>query len=145
MTAVDLRRQHQRYGDTTAAYLRGENVTPGDCWRTAIACLLAVPRDDVPHFVHEHQGPEWWDETVAWVEQARPGWTLESYEPSFPAYIDPESSPQQVIGTGQSPRGDWLHSVIIDAMTGDLFHDPYEGGGGILAIEAMAALVTKRE
>lgn len=134
----DLRRQQQRH-------LEAHGNPPGDCWRTAVACLLYELRDDVPHFIHEHPGPEWWAETVTYVEGKLPGWTLENYNPAFPAYLDPERSPQFVIGTGQSPRGDWLHSVLLDAKTGELFHDPHPSGAGILTIESMAALVTKPE
>lgn len=151
--ARDLRRQHQRHLDTTAAYLAGEKVTPGDCWRTAVACLLEELRDDVPHFIDLYpvddrnysEGPMWWQATVAYVEAQRPGWTLENYNPAFPAYLDPERSPQLVIGTGQSPRGDWFHSVLLDAKTGELFSDPHPSGAGILTVESMAALVTKPE
>lgn len=42
---LDLHRQKQKY------LHRPEKDEIGDCYRTAIACVLGVPRDSVPHFV----------------------------------------------------------------------------------------------
>lgn len=114
---------------------------PGDCWRTAIACLL--DRDDpttVPHFIAaplpegetEDTSTAWWDATVAYVEAHTPdGITLVLLEPMFPVYLDPENAPRHVIATGPSPRGDWLHCVIVDAVTGELVHDPHPLRAGL--------------
>lgn len=138
-----LHRQFQRYTDA-------EGDPPGDCWRTALACLIQVPRDEVPHFIHEYQGhkvgprgtlstPLWWVKSVEWVEQQRPGWTLENYAPRFPVYDG--DGPSRVIISGQSPRGDWLHAVIADSVTGALVHDPHPSGAGVLDQQEMAALI----
>lgn len=140
---LDLERQHQRYTDTTAAHLAGDpDAVPGDCWRTALACLLGVPRDEVPHFVHLHpeEGPAWWHASVAWVEEQCPGWTLVNIAPAFPVYLEPEAAPRRALLTGQSPRGDWHHVVVVDAITGGLVHDPFPGGGGVLTQTDVAAL-----
>lgn len=143
---LTLREQHQVFTDTTAAYLAGEDAIPGDCWRTALACLLEVPRDDVPHFIHLYGidgdsedldlelGARWWRESVAWVERTRPGWTIRSWTPTgWPFYNgDNLGAPDRVLLTGGSPRGDWLHVVLVDAETGALAHDPFPGGEGVL-------------
>lgn len=139
--AGGLARQHQRY-------LEAGGEIPGDCWRTAIACLVEVPRDDVPHFIHEYAGDdemstEWWTQSVAFVEAAVPGWTLVCLAPEFPIYQHPDDAPRRVIVTGQSPRGDWLHCVIADAATGELVHDPYPGAAGVLTHVEVAALTQK--
>lgn len=155
----DLRHQLQEFTDTTAAYEAGEDVVPGDCWRACLASLLEVPLAEVPHFIHLYpleqedpegghpEGPRWWRESVAWAEQQRPGWTLAAWdrpEPWTPFYgfepgrVDllrrelPEA-PERVILTAPSPRGAWNHSVLVDAQTGELEHDPFPGGGGVLA------------
>lgn len=142
---VDLARQFQRYTDANGD-------PPGDCWRTALACLLEVPRDDVPHFIHEYPTriiamprgfpsiPEWWVRSVEWVEATRPGWTLENYAPRFPVY-DGDNAPDRVIASGQSPRGDWLHAVIVSARDGSLIHDPHPSGDGVLDHREMQALI----
>jgi hypothetical protein len=152
-TGYDFRHQHQRYTETTAAYLAGERVTPGDCWRTALACLLEVARDDVPHFIdlydggvgaegeeiEQHpEGPRWWRESVRWVQQQRPGWTIAAWdwtagEPWSAFYGEgADGAPDRVILTAPSPRGAWNHTVLVDAQTGELEHDPYPGGQGVL-------------
>ncbi len=140
MTATHLATQQQRYLE------RGGPI-PGDCWRTSIACLLELPRDEVPHFIHEHGGDEnstdWWYATVAFVETARPGWTLVCTQPVFPAYTNPEVAPDRVVLTGKSPRGDWLHCVLADATTGELMHDPYPGAAGVDSHVELALLVPK--
>lgn len=162
---TDLAHQLQEFTDTTARYEAGEDVTPGDCWRACLASLLEVPRDDVPHFIdlypvpdldaardpHERMemaqeirlaemhGPRWWRESVAWVQEQRPGWTIAAWdrtEPWTPMYADwvkddPEV-PARVILTAPSPRGSWNHSVLVDAITGKLEHDPFPGGQGVL-------------
>lgn len=155
-TTITLREQHQAFTDTTAAYLAGEDVPPGDCWRTAIACLLEVPRDEVPHFIADYPleddvdvelGPQWWQESVAWVEQQMPGWTLRCWTPgNYPFYTPEQASnaPDRVILTGQSPRGDWPHVVLVDGATGVLAWDPFPGGQGVLEpLVDIIALVRK--
>lgn len=139
-----LHRQFQRYTDANGN-------PPGDCWRTALACLIQVPRDEVPHFIHDYPGhkvsprgelstPWWWLKSVEWVEQQRPGWTLENYAPRFPVY-DGDDVPSRVIISGQSPRGDWLHAVICDSTTGELVHDVHPSGDGVLDHREMAVLI----
>jgi len=140
-----LHRQFQRYTDANGN-------PPGDCWRTALACLIQVPRDEVPHFIHEYPGhrvgprgtlstPWWWLKSVEWVEQQRPGFTLENYAPRFPVYDG--DGPSRVIISGQSPRGDWLHAVIVDSVTGEMVHDPHPSGAGVLDQQEMAALIPR--
>lgn len=135
-----LARQHQ-------AHLEANGPTVGDCWRTAIACLLEVPRDDVPHWMEIYKDQpdsvQWWHDTVAFVEAARPGWTLTLVRPpAWPIYSHPLISPPHVVLVGKSPRGDWLHAVIADTITGDLVWDPHPAGGGVLT-HAQAAVLTR--
>lgn len=144
---TDLAAQHQ-------LYLDANGDIPGDCWRTALACVLEMPRDDVPHFIHLHaDDPDdefgnggWFVASRAWVEEHRPGWTLRAYDPTFPFWTEPGPPPDVPPGmilTGQSPRGDWLHCVVVDWQTGELVHDPYPGGGGVLSLVDVVALVRK--
>lgn len=143
LTRYLLRHQHQEYTDTTAAYHRGEDVVPGDCWRACLASLLEIPLAEVPHFAHLYPDPglRWWEETVAWVREQRPGWTLgvwkwtgDADRAQFPIYRgdDAKAAPDRVILTAPSPRGDWNHSVLIRADDGELEHDPMPGGTGVL-------------
>jgi len=126
----DLTKQYQRYTDR-----HGRPV--GDCWRTAIACLMEVPRDTVPHFADDHEAdPEgslgWWNDTVLWVEENRPGWTLICTAPDFPVYATPKDAPKIVALSGGSPRGEWNHVILVDAETGEYYWDPMPNGNGEL-------------
>lgn len=122
---------------------------PGDCWRTAVACLLEVERDVVPHFVADHWDDKdqiaWWRATVAYVESTRPGFTLVSLTPYFPVYAEPDNAPStRVILTGRSPRGEFLHAVIADALTGTTVWDVHPDRTGLLEpLDVVAALVLK--
>lgn len=162
----DLRHQHQEFTDTTARYEAGEDVVPGDCWRACLASLLEVPLAEVPHFIHLHdggvgaegervpddpEGPRWWAESVAWVEQQRPGWTLAAWGRegfAHPFYMDPEltaGAPDRLIVTGPSPRGQWNHSALYWAHDGLLAHDPFPDGGGVLPGSGDVAAVVRPE
>ena len=117
----------QVYTDTDAEIL-------GDCYRTALACLLGLDDpQEAPHFVAMYDGQKgrWWTESVAWVEEHRPGWTMLSGDPVFPSYTEPEISPKYLIGSGPSPRGDWMHCVLLDAVTGDMVWDPHPSRDGL--------------
>jgi len=154
----DLAHQFQEYTDTTAAYEAGEDVVPGDCWRACLASLLEVPIAEVPHFIHlyptepdaevtpeelaqrEVDGPPWWRASVAWVREQRPGWTIAAWDrpepwvPLMPKVLEIDGVPltAREIITAPSPRGAWNHSVLVDAQTGELEHDPFPGGQGVL-------------
>lgn len=146
---TDLRTQHQEYTDTTQGYQDGEpDAIPGDCWRACLASLLEVPLAETPHFIHlygggvgaegEEQSDRWWKESVAWVKEQRPGWTLgwvAREAGNFPVYLPvhfDQGAPDRVIVTGPSPRGAWNHAALYDARTGELAHDPFPDGPGLL-------------
>lgn len=100
-------------------------VQDGNCFAAAIASLFEVDLEEVPSFV-EFQGPlAWWDAARAWC-RAR----------DFDiARINALSDVQRwscvppgdhALATIPSPRGDWLHTVVIDRH-GTVVHDPYPG------------------
>ncbi|UAK38431.1 hypothetical protein K8O93_01100 [Gordonia bronchialis] len=99
----------------------------GDCWRTALACLLDLPRDEVPHVI-DHE--DWWERSRAFVAE-HTDMQLLNVEPVFPIYLDPENAPQHVIGVGKSPRGDFNHCVVVDAISGELAWDPHPSRAGL--------------
>ncbi|ASX98777.1 hypothetical protein SEA_COLUCCI_108 [Arthrobacter phage Colucci] len=117
--------------------------TPGNCFQACVASLLELPLEDVPHFItHE----DWWEVTKAFVSAHKPGWTIEHFDTVFPAYQDPDhpEAPTHVIGSGKSPRGDFYHAAIVDAVTGELAHDPHPSRAGFLGeMDSMFALVAK--
>lgn len=106
---------------------------PGDCYAACIAILLDVPLDDLPHFVMH--GDRWWDLTRRTVRDLRPGLDIQCFTPSpWPLYDDPDAldpSQRLCVATGPSPRGPFLHCVVIDSITGDLVWDPHPSRDGL--------------
>lgn len=107
--------------------------TPGDCYRTCVAILVDQDRDAVPHAVLFGDSCD--DVIRRHVRATRPGWDLGWYLPTpWPLYADPDQAApcqQLAIATGPSPRGPFLHCVVVDAFTGDLVHDPHPSGAGL--------------
>lgn len=107
----------------------------GDCYRTAIASLLDLPPESVPHFC---DGPETKGDDVTgrareWL--AGRGLSLVRL-PLFCSDVGPvfelmgECNPGALyLLTGQSPRG-FNHVVVCRG--GKLAHDPSQEGGGLV-------------
>lgn len=112
---------------------------PGNCWQACVASLLELPLDTVPHFI---LADDWWEVTQAYVAAVKPGWELLCFDGSmdFPLYQFPDKAPTHAIGSGPSPRGDFMHAVILDARTGELAHDPHPSRAGLagIVVEVMA-------
>lgn len=106
----------------------------GDCHRTAIACLLDLELDDVPHFLH--------DGCDAIEFNRREGEFLErrGFALFQMAYVGDLGDVLVSVGTcnpgvihllaGKSPRGT-CHTVVC--CDGRIIHDPHPDGGGIVA------------
>jgi hypothetical protein len=88
----------------------------GDCWRTAIACLLDCESPlEVPHFIDlypDETTTESWNEAVKFVRGYKAGFTLGRFRSEHK-----ELDLDYLIAGGKSPRGDWEHCVIINAKT----------------------------
>ena len=120
-----------------------ENGSVGDCWRACIAGLLGLPIEEVPHFVRDFEEPDWWEATRRFVRDHSPGDQIDWYDPTFPAYIG-DGWPV-VILSGPSPRGDWMHSVLADSLTGEVVWDPHPSRAGLAGPATdMAAVSTMR-
>lgn len=108
--------------------------TPGDCFAACIAVLLDVDLEQIPHFVMH--GDHWWDVTRRTVRELRPGWDLTCAMPSpWPPYLgDVEEwveCQHLAIATGPSPRGGFMHCVVIDTVTGEMVWDPHPSRAGL--------------
>lgn len=97
----------------------------GDCWRACIASVLDLPRDEVPHFIEQarHEG-DWVQNTLSFLRGY--GLVGEFFDGPPPAYEG------YAIATGKSPRGDWLHAVVVKLSPAEddlvqvwLAHDPH--------------------
>lgn len=106
---------------------------PGDCYRTCVAIVVGLERDEVPHFVMFGSSCD--DLTRRWVRETFPGndlgWYLPSPWPLFEDVDQRDELQRYAVATGPSPRGRFPHCVVVDAVTGDLVHDPHPSGAGL--------------
>lgn len=105
--------------------------TPGDCLRTAVASLLHVPYEDVPHFA---QHVSWYQTLRRWGR--RRGGDFGTGVPENGSvrhmFDDPGNAPL-VLGCGPSPRGPFWHTVIVDVDL-NLVHDPHPSDAGLVEV-----------
>lgn len=121
----------------------GEGVTPvhqtifatgdpdspvGNCLQAAIASLLDLPIDDVPHFVGDDAATDgdlhWWTQWRRWCT-AR-GLTVRDAAEPGPGEL--------YLGGGPSPRDPQRRSHVAIYRDGELIHDPYPGGTGVVEV-----------
>lgn len=112
---------------------------PGDCFRTAVACLIDKEPTSVPHFV-EH-GDSWWIDTQKWLSAK--GWLI-IYLP-LPLeednwWLEELDSLEYVILGGPSPRGPFNH-VVIGRPDLSMVHDPHPSQDGLLSVTEIFLLV----
>lgn len=109
------------------------NGIPGDCFRTALACLLDRDRDDVPHFALYLS---WWEEIRRWVRanDGRDLYYVDAAEPDHWGVI-PETVADDalVLVGGPSPRGSFGH-VVVGRRDGSVVWDPHPSRAGLLAV-----------
>lgn len=104
----------------------------GDCLRTCVASMLdVIDPTSVPNFAGIGSDDDWgW--YIALREWARGlGADFSGVRVQWPIPYEGDNHPSAVIATGKSPRGEWLHSVLVDAETGELVHDPHPSGDGL--------------
>jgi len=105
------------------------NEVIGNCWPTAIACILECRIDQVPNFEELFRVPDmpWFWVLEEWLKYKGykyvGGGEREDYI-DFDGYY---------FVTGKSPRGDFNHIVIY--KDGKMVHDPHPSGDGILTEE----------
>lgn len=95
----------------------------GDCLRAAIATLLQIPCDRVPHF---GEFSDW----VAAVQCFRDGLEFRWPQPSRPLFPAVDADGGMVVGCGRSPRGH-MHAVLMSATDGMIVHDPHPSRDGL--------------
>jgi hypothetical protein len=105
--------------------------TPGDCLRVAVANLLRLPYDDVPHFA---QHVSWWDTLRRWARNR--GGDFSGVTPENGSVRHCFATPPEnllLLGCGPSPRGPFWHTVLVD-LDLRLIHDPHPSGAGLLEV-----------
>ncbi len=95
-------------------------IDTGNCLQAAVASLLELPLETVPHFaaIPGDDGEWWW----ALVEFARGhGFAIAQCDEPIGGVLG--------IMTGKSPRGDFQHVVL--ARGAEIVHDPHPSRAGV--------------
>lgn len=125
-----MRAQHQKFKHDP------ENNVFGDCHRTALAMLLDMDRDSIPHFAHQARNDVEFNERVDdWLESL--GMTQISIYMTGNFSLDAVLNHMAVINGpglvfllgGKSPRGDYNHTVV--AGNGKILLDPHPDNTGL--------------
>lgn len=110
---------------------------PGNCTQAAVATLLGLQLEDVPHFVDLTIGDPrpgaWWPVFESWSREYHGvGWI--SVEPEDALAVEWEVAATEVLllGGGFTHRGT-KHSIVIDGNL-NLVWDPNPGGNGVVKL-----------
>lgn len=94
----------------------------GNCLQAAIASILDLDLDQVPHFAEQDikGGVYWWNALCDWAEKMGYQVLDTPNKRSVSGYT---------LACGKSPRGYFNHIVV--AYDGETVWDPYPGGTGV--------------
>ena len=117
----DLRRQTQT------------NLDPGNCWQTAVACVLDVDADELPPQVQSDARFSYLNDLNCYLDTHHNGLTyVEVHQPAIHALGGPAlhvmSGP-----TVRTPTSGVNHVVV--ARHGEMLWDPHPSRAGLTAIE----------
>ena len=113
-----------------------EGATPGNCMQAALASLLDLPLDQVPHTGLFH---DWYKATKLWLDgrgkrlrvYTKPGENREYWEYIGVECADLDRAPfgQMTLASGDSHNGPWQHIVVW--KSGELVHDTHPNRRGL--------------
>lgn len=114
------------------AFLHNPPETYGDCFRTALACILDMDRDEVPHFFNCDDSESTWDPVNEWLLLR--GLSLFSIPfnstlEELMDFMDKINPGTYYLLCGKSPRG-LSHQVV--ALNKKIVCDPAQQGGGLI-------------
>lgn len=109
---------------------------PGDCFATAIASVLELPRERVPNFCAGDRN--WWSRLQEWLRPFGFFYLEISLAENDPDAKEILKSFGWHIITGQGPRGA-KHSVV--GYAGEIIHDPHPSDDGLLTTELFGVFV----
>lgn len=115
----------------------GPNGESGDCFRTCVAMILDMDRDDVPNFM-EYGADRWFTKLAWWLRPMGLNYfeVALDQDGKWPLGIH-TTDKQLVIGCGQSPCGEFGHAAVYEMDAGNagirfrLEHDPFPNSEGI--------------
>lgn len=111
---------------------------PGDCWRTCIANAIGARPADLPNFVRYHS---WMEAARLWLADHGHDYGVLPGPEWLAGHRDEFAQDALFIVTGPSPRGPWLHCVLMDRDL-QLIHDPHPSGDGILEPRTVELVTT---
>lgn len=110
-----------------------ENGIHGDCMRTALACLLELPVDTVPHFLHDGCDGEVFsrriDEFLETLDLALLAIPFEDTPVNVMMSMESTNPDTRFLLSGLSPRG--INHVVV-AMNSEIIHDPHPSRAGLV-------------
>jgi hypothetical protein len=105
--------------EVTQTHLAGDpSGIPGNCTQAAVASLLGLDLNEVPHFILIDA---WLEYLVTWA--ALRGWTILRYNPDRPTAFG--------LASGPSERGVRHMVVMVD---GEIAWDPHPSRAGLLRV-----------
>lgn len=104
---------------TQTIFVNDPRGIPGDCMQTAVASLLDLPTEAVPHFAAFDGPGAWFDAFALWLKGR--GLVIRA----FP-YAEEVDRP--CLALGMSPRG--VEHVVVWGREG-MLHDPHPSRAGI--------------
>lgn len=119
----------------TACPQRGDGANPdgvpGDCLRAAVATLLDLPYDQVPHFAL--YGYTWWDQLRRWARTR--GLDFGCLPADHARRVLADQPGALLIARGPSPRRTrGGHVVVADTALRTVW-DPHPSRAGLLAVD----------
>lgn len=118
---------------------------PGNCLQAAVASMLDLPLEGVPHFAIY---ADWWSAMRRWLREARGmDWAYVAFPVSGDqgdwwdryAELGRENGWHVLLG-GPSPRGPFSH-VVVGNVDLELVHDPHPSRDGLVSVEDAIVLV----
>jgi hypothetical protein len=107
----------------------------GNCWQTAIASVLDLELEEVPHFaqIDVDDGEHWWIGTWNW---------LQDRDMTLTPIRDHLYNDEYYLVTGPSPRNPDLAHVVV-YQNGMMVHDPHPDGTGVLEVKHLEVIRKK--
>lgn len=115
------------------------NGVPGNCYQACLASIVEKPLANVPHIVS--LPGDWWINVQAWAHHEGLMHTfLGADDDDRLTAIRQAGDVLGIIGAGPSPRGPFLHAVVLNPDTLQLAHDPHPSRKGLTETQAIEVI-----